>query len=115
MLPSALRLHRTRFAPTIRRGVRAGRDTVLVHAHPAPGTPDCRVGFVVSKAVGGAVARNQVRRRLRGVIVEHRGDLPAGVDLVVRALPPAATADYATLSTDLLGAVRAVGRRLETT
>ena len=112
MLPPALRLHRSEdFALTIRRGVRAGRGTVLVHARESSGSGN-RVGFVVSKAVGGAVVRNRVRRRLRGVVIEHRESLPQGADVVVRALPPAAEADFATVREDLLGALRSVGRRL---
>jgi len=48
------------------------------------------VGFVVSKAVGNAVTRNRVKRRLRHLVVP----LLAGsrdVEVVVRALPAAAT------------------------
>ncbi len=48
-----------------------------------------RVGFVVSKAVGNAVVRNRVKRRLRHLVATL--DAPAGARVVVRALPPAAT------------------------
>lgn len=76
--------------------------------------PEPHVGFVVSKAVGGAVVRNRVRRRLRGAVLEHRGSIPVDTDVVVRALPPAATATYAVLSDDvrsaLAGALRRAGR-----
>ncbi len=113
MLPQPLRLRRSEdYAATIRRGVRVGRGTVLVHAREAAGDGDARVGFVVTKAVGGAVVRNRVRRRLRGVVIEHRESLPHGVDVVVRALPTAATADFATLRADLLAALRGTERRL---
>ena len=60
-----------------------------------------RAGFVVSKAVGNAVVRNKVRRRLRHLVRPLLGDLPAGALLVVRALPAAAEASYATLGDDL--------------
>lgn len=83
---------------------------MVVHcrAVDAPGT---RVGFVVSRAVGGAVVRNKVRRRLRGVVVEQRGMLPQGADVVVRALPPAADASYAELAADVASGLRAAARR----
>ena len=44
------------------------------------------MGFVVSKAIGNAVARNRVKRRLRHLVI----DLPSpfAADVVVRALPP---------------------------
>src|SRR5215813_4730379 len=37
-----------------------------------------RAGFVVSRAVGGAVARNRVRRRLRHLMRDRLVSLPAG-------------------------------------
>jgi ribonuclease P protein component len=60
-----------------------------------------RAGFVVSKAVGGAVVRNTVTRRLRALVRDRIGQLPAGSALVVRALPPAATASSAELGVEL--------------
>ncbi len=64
-----------------------------------------RAGFVVSKAVGNAVVRNRVRRRLRHLVRPLLGELPDGAMLVVRALPASAGASYATLGTDLAAAV----------
>lgn len=69
------------------------------------------VGFVVSKAVGNAVTRNRVKRRLRALTAERMSTIGADCGLVVRALGPAATADYATLGRDLDGALRTAGRR----
>lgn len=70
---------------------------------------------MVSKAVGPAVVRNRVRRRLRHLVRERTTELPAGSTLVVRALPSAAEVSYARLGTDLdaaLAAARAArGRR----
>ena len=61
----------------------------MVYARPAQ--DGVRVGFVVSKAVGGAVRRNRVKRRLRHIVRPLVGEF-GGATIVVRALPPAATA-----------------------
>ena len=62
-------------------------------------------GFAVSKAVGGAVTRNRVKRRLRAVMADLLPTLPAGTGVVVRALPPAAAATYGALTADVSSAV----------
>lgn len=92
------------FHRTVRAGRRAGSRTLVVHLVPAdadggPGGP--RVGFVVSKAVGNAVVRNRVKRRLRHLAREHVSTLPGAAVLVVRALPAAAAASSAELRADL--------------
>ena len=105
MLPAAHRLRRRDdFTSAVRSGQRVSRPTIVVHYlnHCAEGDPTVpRVGFAVSRAVGNAVTRNAVRRRLREVVrsVLHR--LPHGSVLVVRALPAAASARSTQLRRDL--------------
>ncbi|MEV4540137.1 ribonuclease P protein component [Micromonospora echinaurantiaca] len=136
MLAAAQRLRRsTDFAAAVRGGRRAGRGAVVVHltlptraepgaqASPKPArdagaeqtSAPTRAGFVVSKAVGPAVVRNRVRRRLRHLVRERLADLPPGSTLVVRALPAAADASYPRLGADLDAAIAAArsprGRR----
>ena len=67
----------------------------------AEGGSPARIGLVVSRAVDNAVHRNQVKRRLRHLLRERLAGLPAGATLVVRALPPAATATSAELGGEL--------------
>ena len=74
---------------------------LLVPAQPLPGLVGPRVGFVVSRAVGPAVTRNLVKRRLRSLAREWTDRLPPSAMLVVRAQPAAATASYAQLSREL--------------
>jgi ribonuclease P protein component len=103
VLPPAARLRRrAEFAATTRGGRRAGRGALVVHLATAsePGKY-ARAGFTVSKAVGTAVVRNRVRRRLRHLVAERLASLPAGADLVVRALPAAAGRSYHELGRDL--------------
>ena len=82
------------FRDTLRQGVRCGRTTVVVHARRTP-IAHSRAGFVVSKAVGNAVHRNRVKRRLRHLAAAALPSAPFSVDVVVRALPPATTGDLA--------------------
>ena len=54
----------------------------------APAGPTApRAGFVVSGKVGNAVVRHRVTRRLRPLVRRELAGLPAGTDVVVRALP----------------------------
>ena len=104
MLPADHRLTDSDgFRRTVRNGRRAGCSTLVVHLRvdpdAAPGPVE--VGFTVSKAVGNAVTRNRVKRRLRHLMRERVGSLPVGSLLVVRALPDAATASSRDLAADL--------------
>lgn len=105
MLSAAHRLRRrVDFADTVRRGRRAARRTLVVHALVPPTdrpTDPVRAGFVVSRAVGGSVVRHQVARRLRHLMAERLDRAAPGTVIVVRALPPAAVATSAQLGQDL--------------
>ncbi|HEX7738909.1 MAG TPA: ribonuclease P protein component [Marmoricola sp.] len=102
MLPAA---HRVRTADDFRfatrRGRRAGSTALVVHLAVAESTAPVRVGFVVSRAVGNAVTRNLVKRRLRHLIHDRLDAFGSGSVVVVRALAPAATASYAELGAEL--------------
>ena len=97
MLPAPNRLRsRSDFTSAVRSsgGFRAGSRLLVIHATPTAeraGLPP-RVGFVVSRAVGGAVVRNRTKRRLRAVVAARLGTLPRGTDVVVRATPAAGCA-----------------------
>jgi ribonuclease P protein component len=94
--------HRAEFSAAVRGGSRAGRALLTGHLLVRPGRDEpARVGFVVSRAVGTAVVRNRVRRRLRHLARGYLGSLPGGSLLVVRANPRAATARQADLAADL--------------
>ena len=112
------------FQRTTRRGVRVGRPTLVVHAAPIPDDDDGmkvasagpsapRIGFVVNGAVGNAVIRNRVKRRLRHLAAAHVAGTPAGIDIVVRALPRAAT-DPAEVPIDFESAWQDAVSRLTT-
>ncbi|HZR51448.1 MAG TPA: ribonuclease P protein component [Streptosporangiaceae bacterium] len=91
------------FTRAVRGGVRAGRPTVVGHLLVAAVSADQppRVGFVVSRAVGSAVTRNLVKRRLRELARGYLQSLPGGSLLVLRANPMAARASQPDLAADL--------------
>ncbi|GAB2827604.1 ribonuclease P protein component [Lentzea nigeriaca] len=113
MLPPAARLTRSQdFGLVVRRGRRAGRPRLVVHAltPDVPTLDSSKVGFVVSKAVGNSVVRHRVSRRLRHVVRAQLESLPPGTLVVVRALAPAAEASSSELAADLSSALRKVLR-----
>ena len=71
-----------------------------------------RAGFVVSKAVGGSVVRHRVTRRLRHLVRPRLAELPENARVVIRALPPSATASSAELAEDLDSGLRSALRKL---
>ena len=102
MLPARHRLRESADFTSAVRGPgakRAGGRLLVVHVNRTDARADLpqRVGFVVSKGVGHAVARNRTKRRLRHIAAGHLGEIPVGTDVVVRANPLAAQADYADL------------------
>jgi ribonuclease P protein component len=123
VLPQARRIRRTNeFGAVLRARHRGACPTLVVHVGlldaataSDPGAPPgpARVGFVVSRAVGGSVQRHRVSRRLRHLMAAQLPDVPDGLGVVVRALPPAAVADPATLAsaleTSLGRALRSLG------
>ena len=111
MLPARHRLRESAdFTATVRGpgATRAGGRLIVVHANRTDARAELppRVGFVVSKAVGNAVVRNRTKRRLRASVAARLSGIPAGLDVVVRANPAAATASWDELD-------QAVARQLD--
>ena len=79
---------------TIRSGVRGRSGPFVVHSRSQTGDAPAatRFAFALPRAVGGAVDRNRVRRRIQGLVHdwEGSGSLAADVDVVIRVLPGAA-------------------------
>jgi ribonuclease P protein component len=103
------------FALTVRTGSRAGRPLLVGHLLVRPDAlqprEPARVGFVVSRAVGSAVTRNRVKRRLRELMRGYLQLLPGGSLLVVRANAAAAHASQPDLAADLDSVISRLLRR----
>ncbi|RJL32154.1 ribonuclease P protein component [Bailinhaonella thermotolerans] len=112
MLPAESRMRRSQeFGHAVRRGDRAGRPILVAHLKVEDEDRPPRVGFIVSRAVGPAVTRNRVRRRLRHVVRDRLHRLPRGSLLVVRANPQAASARSERLAAEFDIALERLLRR----
>ena len=67
-----------------------------------------RFGFSIKKALGGAVVRNRMRRRLREMVRCHRQEIPAGWDIVIHPKSTVATAPFAALAEELVRVLKKV-------
>ncbi len=89
----------------MRTGAKAGTRTAVVYLAKT-GDAKSMTGFAVSRAVGGAVVRNRVTRRLRAIMAQELKQLPQGSRVVLRALPAAAMVSFDELKADVAGGVR---------
>ncbi|MBF0663413.1 MULTISPECIES: ribonuclease P protein component [unclassified Rhodococcus (in: high G+C Gram-positive bacteria)] len=120
MLPEPYRLRRrTDFSDTVRRGRRQGRRDLVIHALERDrseflvSVDGPRFGLVVNKAVGPAVIRHRVARRLRHICAGLVERVPENTDLVLRALPGSATADSRELDKQLRSGLTRLGLLLD--
>ena len=98
---------RSTFLLLRRAGRRSRRGPVTVTWLAGDPAEPIRVAYAISRRVGGAVVRNQVRRRLRAVVGELQPQLRPGVYLV-GAAPEAASTPYRELRAAVGEAVAAV-------
>ncbi len=97
MLPRHFRLRRPEdFSAARQRGKRWSHSLLILNVLP-DGLPYNRFGFVVSRQVGKAAARNLLKRRLRAVSRSWLPHLATGYDIVIIARPAASGASYQEL------------------
>ena len=89
------------FRTVVRRGRRSSSPFAVYYRLDREATDPVRFGFIVSRAVGSAVERNLVRRRMRAVGRQFVDAGAHGADVVVRALPGSAQGEWASLSADM--------------
>ncbi|MFV8048339.1 ribonuclease P protein component [Mycobacterium sp. 48b] len=116
MLPARYRMRRSaEFSATVSRGVRAVQPDVVVHAlHEGTDATGPRVGLIVSKAVGNAVERHRVSRRLRHVARTVIPQLDATDRVVIRARAGSSEAPSSKLEQQLQRALERLEARRRT-
>lgn len=98
------------FRSTMKFGRKQSTSSLVVYLKRDSGLAQSRFGFIVAKSVGGAVTRNLVKRRLRSIARELLPNTPPSSNVVVRALPEAASVDWNKLHSDFEAALnRALG------
>jgi ribonuclease P protein component len=70
--------------------------------------PISRFGISVKKALGGAVVRNRIRRRIREILRRNRTEIPSGWDIVIHPRRSAAEAPFAPLEAELVRLLRSI-------
>jgi len=74
---------------------------------------DLRIGFTVSKALGGAVQRNRIKRRLREAVRLGGFSTTMGADVVINPKRSALAADFSELQVEVAKAFQVIERYLE--
>jgi ribonuclease P protein component len=102
-LSKSKRLTKTAEFDRVRKeGTRFRGAVISLSVLPGASDDKFRAGFITSRKVGSAVARNRVRRRLREIVRRHQHELNVGVWMVLIASPHAVHASYAELEAEYL-------------
>ena len=101
--PKSRRLTQSAEFEQVKKNGRAYRGQfVVLSIAQASDAARFRAGFITSRALGGAVVRNRVRRRLREIVRRHQRELIDGIWMVTIARAPAARASYEQLQVEWL-------------
>jgi ribonuclease P protein component len=84
-----LRLRRAKDFERLRQAGRVYRHPLLMISLAPNGLPHNRYGFIITRRLGNAVARNRVRRLLREILRRMHPQLRQGYDAVIIARPEA--------------------------
>jgi ribonuclease P protein component len=75
-------------------------------------SPGLRVGFTVSRALGGAVQRNRMKRRLREDVRMSRSGVAVAADVVINPKKSLRTADFSDILNEVSRAFVIIEQRL---
>jgi ribonuclease P protein component len=100
---------RLRRKPEFDRVYRDGRRQASRHFivfSAANGLERSRFGMSVGRALGGAVLRNRIRRRLREVLRRLQQEIPSGWDIILHPRASVASAKFQALAAEILSLLR---------
>jgi len=101
--PKSRRLTQSAEFAQVKKNGRVYRGrSVLLSILRANDATHFRAGFITSRALGPAVARNRVRRRLREIVRKHQREIVDGTWIVTIARAQAVGATYQELEVEWL-------------
>jgi ribonuclease P protein component len=98
-------VRRGEFEAVYRSGRRRSSAQFVVFFRPNE-TGRSRFGISVKKALGGAVVRNRIRRRIREVLRLNTPEIPTGWDIVIHPRASVARSEFTRLATELTSLLR---------
>jgi len=99
--PRSVRLLRhADFERVYKQGRRHFAAHLTVFYLPRQNAEGTRVGFTVSKVLGGAVVRNRMKRRLREAVRLH-GTIPVAMDVVINPKKSLLTVEFSDLQREI--------------
>jgi ribonuclease P protein component len=102
VFPRICRLvRRAEYDAVYREGRRRSSREVMLFIRPN-GLDVSRFGWSLKKALGSAVRRNRIRRRLREILRLHLQEITPGWDIVIHPRSSVATANFLELTSELL-------------
>ena len=90
------------FQQVFKQGKSFANRQFIIYSLSVPGQTHFRIGLSVSKKIGNAVTRNQVKRYLRQAFFELKENIKEGHDYVLIARKPAAEMDFHEVKKSLI-------------
>jgi len=94
-------VRRAEYDAVYREGRRRTSRELTIFLRPN-GLEISRFGWSIKKALGNAVRRNRIRRRLREILRLHRQEIASGWDIVIHPRTTAATLEFLALAQELV-------------
>lgn len=90
------------FQQVFRKGVSFANRQFVVYILEKENQDYLRIGLSVSKKIGNAVMRNQIKRYIRQTFLELNGDIKEGYDYVIIARKPTSEMDFFQVKKSLI-------------
>ncbi|OLS41365.1 ribonuclease P protein component [Bacillus sp. MRMR6] len=100
------------FQEAFQKGRSFANRQFVVYVLTKENQEDFRIGLSVSKKIGNAVMRNQIKRYIRQAVFELSDQLTPGLDYVIIARKPLAEMDFFELKKSLIHVLK-VGKVLK--